>query len=508
MSERDAATLLRRVRLVPLRSPAVSDEPVDVRIAGGVVVEVAASLSSAPGELVIEADGRHATPGLWDQHVHMTQFAQSRRRLDLRDVTSAQDALRIVAGHVATLPAGDVSTVLGFGHRSAGWSRPATVAELDAVSGGRPVVLISGDVHNGWVNSHALRVLGLSGVTGPLEENDWFGAFERLAELPGAEGDPEADLRRAVAEAPSRGVVGVVDFEFGQGFLDWPARIERGVDQLRVRTATYADRLDDVIAAGLRTGDDLPGSTGLAQMGPLKIIADGSLSTRTAFCCAPYLDDSGTESPRGHMNITGDALAALLLRARQHGLEAAVHAIGDATAAEALGAFETTEATGSIEHAQLLSAPDIARMGRLGVRASVQPSHLYDDRDVIERSWPDRADRCFPLRALLDAGVEARLGSDAPVAPLDPWLSMAAAVHRSGDDRPAWHPEQAISAREALVASTDGQDTIVVGSRGDVVLLDGDPLREVGDSAAAARQLRTVAIAATVVAGRATHLAI
>ena len=106
------------------------------------------------------------------------------------------------------------------------------------------------------------------------------------------------------------------------------------------------------------------------------------------------------------------------------------------------------------------------------------------------------------------AGVTLAMGSDAPVAPLDPWLAMAAAVHRSGDDRPAWHPEQAITGAEALTASTDGQGTVREGSRGDVVLLDADPLRAFGDAEGSGEQaayLRRMPVAATLVAGRLVH---
>jgi predicted amidohydrolase YtcJ len=303
-------------------------------------------------------------------------------------------------------------------------------------------------------------------------------------------------------------VVGIVDMEFGQSHLDWPRRLTRGIDRLRVRVAAYPDRLEEVLAAGLRSGQGLPGGEGLLAMGPLKIISDGSLNTRTAYCHEPYADAESLEFARGKQNHSLEELIRLMSRAREGGLESAVHAIGDAAVASALDAFETTASPGSIEHAQLVAPGDIPRMSRLGVRASVQPAHLLDDRDVAQQCWPDRADRCFPLRSMIGAGVRLVMGSDAPVAALDPWLAMAAAVHRSGDGREPWNPGQSLTVAEALAASTDGQLTVAAGNLGDVALLDDDPLRVFPDSAAVAAHLRAVRVAATLVAGRVTHIAI
>jgi predicted amidohydrolase YtcJ len=106
---------------------------------------------------------------------------------------------------------------------------------------------------------------------------------------------------------------------------------------------------------------------------------------------------------------------------------------------------------------------------------------------------------------MCDDGVELALGSDAPVSPLDPWLAIAAAVHRSADDRDPWHGEQALTPAEALAASVDGQPTVGVGSPGDLVLLDADPLAAGADSAATGAALRNMAVALTVVAGRVVH---
>ncbi len=502
-------TLIRNARLVEVAGvPAPTAEPVDLRVVDGTVTEVADRLVPALDDEVFDAAGRWAIPGLWDHHVHMTQWADVATRLDLSGTTSAEEAVARVARHVATLDPKDGSVVSGYGHRTGAWTRLPTVAELDAVSGLHPVVLISGDAHHGWLNSAALALLGVPPRDTTLDENDWFPVWGRLNELPGAGQAQRLAVRDAVRAAASLGVVGVTDLEFGGAYVDWRERFGQGVDSLRVRAATYAEGLDEVIAAGLRSGDDLAESGGLVTMGPLKIISDGSLNTRTAYCCSPYAESETLEFPHGRLNNSPEELTELFTRAHGNGLDLAVHAIGDRALGIALDAFAATGARGGIEHAQLVDLADLPRMAALGVRASVQPAHLLDDRDVTERCWPERSGRCFAFRPMLEAGVELALGSDAPVAPLDPWLAMAAAVHRTGDDRAPWHPEHALTAAEALAASTDRQPTLRQGSRGDVVLLDHDPLAAYGETAAVAAHLRRMGVAATFVAGRPTHLAL
>ncbi len=494
------SVLVRAARLVPVGAPAPRD-PVDLRLRDGRVHEVGPDLRPGPDEQVLEADGRWVVPGLWDAHVHLQTWARAAVRLDLSGTSSAEQVVAVVAAHVTALP-DDGAPVVGYGQRTATWPRRPTVAELDAVCGGRAVVLVSGDGHAGWLSSRALERLGLPARTGPVEEAEWFEAFARLGEL-GPEAGAATALQDAVAAAAALGVVGVTDLEWERGPFVWPDRVGPGTDLLRVRTATYADGLDAVLAAGLRTGTPLPGTDGLVTMGPLKVIFDGSLNTRTAWCCAPYA--GGDDGWTGMVNLSPAELTALCRRAAQGGLEVAVHAIGDAAVAAALDAVEASGARGSLEHVQLVADEDVPRFAALGVRASVQPAHLLDDRDVTAALWPDRQARSFALRSLVDAGAELRLGSDAPVARLDPWLAMAAAVHRSADDRPAWTPEQSLTPAEALAASTDGRRTPAPGAPADLVLLDTDPLAPASDPAGAAAALRSVRVAATLRGGRLTH---
>lgn len=509
-----AATPLQASLLVRgARPPGRTGGAVDLRVVDGILADVAPGLARHPGEDVVDAGGRWAIPGLWDAHVHLGQWAASLGRLDLSGARSAVEALELVRAQLARTGHGGI--VVAHGFRAAVWPDHPTRSALDAVAGDVPVVLISGDVHSGWLSSPARALLGVpvtaaeagaatgaAADDGLLREEPWFAAMTRLGELP--TGDETAFYRTALAGAAARGVVGVTDMELAANAALWPERVAAGLDTLRVRTATYADRLEEVIAAGLRTGQPLPGSRGLLTMGPLKVISDGSLSTRTAHCSAPYADPGEPGHPHGVQNVAPDVLVELLARAAGAGLHAAVHAIGDAAVDVALDAFTATGARGSVEHAQLLTPAQPVRMARLGVVASVQPAHLLDDREITEDIWPGRGDRCFPLRELADAGVRLAFGSDAPVAPLDPWLAMAAAVHRSADARPPWHPEHQLTAAEALAASTDGS-ALRPGEPGDVVLLDADPLQPFPTTAEVADHLRKMPVAMTVVAGRVVH---
>ena len=500
-----ADLLIRRARLVPLAPDDVApDQPLDVHVRDGLVVEVGTTLERPRGVEEVDADGRWLMPGLWDQHVHLGQWTLARQRLDLAMAVSPEDVVARVGARVHASPG---EPIIGWGHRPGTWTRGVTVAELDDVTGVTPVVLIAGDGHHAWLNSVALAALGLPPREGPDEtvrENEWFDAYALLYSLTGTDGTAPPAYRASLESAAAMGIVGMVDFEFVGGVDEWLERWAAGCDLLRVRMATYVNGLDDVVSRGLRSGSPL-GDDDRLVMGPLKIISDGSLNTRTAWCCEPYADADRLEFPVGAPNLTEHELRFQLARANVAGLEVATHAIGDAAVTAALDAYTTTGAHGSIEHAQLISRDDVRRMAWLGLRASVQPAHLLDDRDLTELIWPGRAERCFAFRWMFDDGVPVVLGSDAPVSPLDPWLAVAAAVHRSDDEREPWSPQHALSVREALASSTDRQPMVGVGSRGDFTLLDLDPYARVDD---VRRHLRGMSVALTAVGGAVVHRAL
>lgn len=482
--------LLRTVRRV-----GTSGAPADVRITDGRVTEIAPAGTldpAGPDTEVVDAAGAWLGPGLRDHHTHFDQWALVRRRVDVSGCDSAESTADLLAA-VARTGVPD-RVLIGHGYRDGLWPTPARRELLDQAAPGLPTVVISGDLHAVWCNALALAhfsaLVGRSleaGADGVLREQDAFDVTGALSQVP----DDLLDgyVADAVEAAAARGVTGVVDLEMRFGLDRWARRIHAGTDALRVASGVYPAELDAVIDRGLRTGDVVDRTRGLLTMGPFKVVTDGSLGTRTA----AMTDGSGV------LAWEFDDLVAITRRAVDAGLVPAIHAIGDRANTLALDVFEAVGARGTIEHAQLLVDTDVDRFARLGVSASVQPEHAMDDRDIADRHWAGHTDRAFAFASLARAGARLLLGSDAPVAPLDPWVSMAAAVGRDRDGRDPWHPAERLSALAAWRGSTDGRVSVAVGDVADLVLVGSDPLT------ASSSALRSMPVLATAIAGRFTY---
>ncbi|MCI1018010.1 amidohydrolase family protein [Microbacterium sp. C5A9] len=486
---------IRAVRIVgPGQEFLIDDEPVDIFIDDGRISDIAPAGALRPRGEVLDGNGAWVTPGLWDNHVHTVQWALATERVALGGATSAAEAAAIMSA-AAPLPDG---RKVGSGFRDAMWPDAPSLALLDGATGPIPTYLINADVHSTWLNSAALRLEGFASPDGMLREQDAFEISRRLNAVDPERGD--AAVVAAGDRAASRGVTGLVDFDMAWNADAWPRRVAAGFAAHRVEFAIYPFDLTRAISAGLRTGEfheaaEVPAAgRGLIRVGPLKIISDGSLGTRTAACSHAY---PGDPENFGVLTVPPAELTELLTVATGAGLGVAVHAIGDRAVTGALDAFTVSGAVGTIEHAQLVRHADLARFGRLGVIASVQPQHALDDRDLVGRHWAGQTSIGYPLGALRDAGVELRFGSDAPVAPLDPWQAIAAAVTRTDDDRDPWHPEERLTREQALQASV--RTALRPGEPADIALCGFDPL------SASGADLRAMPVLATMVAGRLTH---
>ena len=236
---------------------------------------------------------------------------------------------------------------------------------------------------------------------------------------------------------------------------------------------------------------------------------DGTLGSKTA----RLLDGSGVE-------ITSrEQFEDIVRRSARPAGPVAVHAIGDQANRDALDGFEAAAEEWRprglrqrIEHAQLVAEDDFRRFGELGVAASPQFTHAPSDRDLADETWAGMTDRAYAWRSLLDGGALLANGSDAPVEELDPLLGLRAGVTRSLDDRPGWHPEQAVTIEEALVATTVNpawlagderrRGKLVPGMLADLVVLDRDPVETPPDELDSIRSSRRCSAGAGFTAAR------
>ncbi|AJW39961.1 Exoenzymes regulatory protein AepA precursor [Rhodococcus sp. B7740] len=469
---------------------------VDIELVGSVIASITpAGSRRTPGAEVLDGGGGVALPGFVDSHVHLTQWAAARRRIDVGPAMSAADAVALVYPYART--AGD-SVVRANGFRDAHWPEEPHKDLLENALPGARVAMTSMDLHTLWLSPALLDDLGIDHPTGVLRDVDGLEAVMALEEQ-----DDPAELDRAVLDATAalavRGVTGVVDFEFADNKTVWDRRLTAGSPAVRIDTTVWPQWLDEALDRGERTGD-VSAHSELIRRGPLKVMLDGSLNTRTACCHDRYPGIDGDDA-YGLLLETQESLFELVARASRGGITAAVHAIGDRANGVALDAFERAGCGGRIEHAQQILPEDITRFADLGVTASVQPQHAMSDRDIAEDLWAGRRSVAYGYGSLHRSGARLLFGSDAPVSPPEPLAGVAAAVFRTDDERPPWHLDEAVPLEVALRASCGGRGSLRVGDAADIVVLVEHPVhRSVHD-------LAETEIRATICAGALTHAA-
>ena len=487
-----------------LRRARTAGAVVDVLSSTAVVAD-RAGLPAPAGAEVVDLDGRALLPGLWDAHVHFDQWTLARRRLDLGPAGSAAEATALVAARLRADPPEPGTALVGHGFRDALWPDAPHRDLLDPVTGDVPVVLVAADLHCCWLNSAAAARYGMADhPTGLVRERDWMpimtdvGGAGRAARPLVRRDGPGGGRARGGRDRRLRGAVAAR--RVGRADRRRRGRAAGG----GVGVARGARPADGPIARGLRSGDVVPGTDGLLTMGPLKVVTDGSLNTRTACCDDPYpgLRPARTRAACCWWGRTSCCPCCTGPPGRDR---RAVHAIGDRANALVLDAFAALTRAGAAGGSSTPSC--CATSTRPGSpRSAWWPACSPPTRSTTATSptgyWAGRTGRAFPYRSLLDAGAELVLGSDAPVAPLDPWITIAAAVHRSGDDRPDVAPGAGDPAA-GRAGRVDGP------RRPDRGRAARRPVRHRPRSGrgAGADRLSTMPVAGTLLGGRWTHRA-
>lgn len=459
----------------------------------------AAKAKAAKDARDIDLKGAAAYPGFVDAHAHLTGIGLRELTLNLDQVKSIAELAAAVNAYAAAHPEG---AIYGRGWIETHWpeKRFPNRADLDAAAPGRIVVLGRADGHASVASSAALAKAGITAATtapaggqilkGPDGQPDGM-LIDHAQSLvkdvipPPSEALKREALRKAGQLYASRGWTGLDNMSVMADDLAL-LRDEAAKGGFNIRVDNYMDPSGaaEVLAKGPSTD-----STGLIRVRGIKLYMDGALGSRGAALLEPYSDAEGL----GLQLTPRDQGLDLMKKAKAVGAQVAMHAIGDRGNRMTLDWFEEalagdTQARWRIEHSQIVADTDVPRFAKLGVIASMQPSHAIGDLYFAPaRLGQARLHEGYRWKDFLDAGVVVAAGSDAPVEVGDPRIEFYAAVYRHSLDGFAnadWHLEEAVTRAQALKMLTLAPayavfrekelGTLEVGKKADVTAFDKD----------------------------------
>lgn len=450
--------------------------------------------------------GAVVIPGFVDSHAQVMDLGLSTLTLDLSDAATVAQAQALVAAYAAEFPGRPWLVGRGWD-----FDPLPTAQELDAVSDGRPIMLVSADGHAVWANSAALATAGITAQTadpaggrimrrngsrvpaGVLVDNAM--ALLTVHVPPPRAGDMDLALHEAQQLFFRHGVTAVADM--GTGIEDWMAFRRAGdADRLQLRIMAYADAVPTMLLIGG------PEPTGWLyddrlRLNGVRLALDGGLQSRGALLKASYADDAAT---RGLAVLDGTQLRNSISRAGMDGFQVAIDASGDAAVADALAAIDqlAVDFTGDrrwrIEQAHVVDPADLAQFGQHGIVASLQPAlQVVDAPMATARLGPDRLAGTQGWAAIAATGAPLAFGSDAPVQVPAPLAGIAAAIGTISREAAL----AAYTAGGAYAGFAEGRfGTLGLGERADFVVLSGDPINANADT------IRAIVVQETWIAGQ------
>ncbi len=476
------------------------------------------------GTKLLDLGAATVIPGVVDAHLHLLGLGLALAEVDLTGARSWDEAIARVAARARAARPGE--WIRGRGWDQNRWPDQTLPGEapLSRAVAANPAALTRVDGHAILLNAAALRLAGITSATpdppggriarrpdgsptGLLLDNAMALATRVLPAPSPAE--TRAAALAAIRHVHRHGLVGVHEPWVTQATIAvYEELAGAGRFALRDYVMIAADPagLGPALARGPRSA--LYG--GRLWLRAWKAFADGALGSRGAALLEPYDDDPGNA---GLLLSDAAEIRRLAAQALRLGFQLCVHAIGDRANRLVLDAYQAALAAAPaadhrfrIEHAQVLSPPDIPRFAALGVIPSMQTSHAASDRPwAAARLGPARARGAYAWRALLDTGVVVPNGSDAPVEPVNPLLGFHAAITReeaAGGPAGGAGPAPRMTREEALRSLTRWPayaafmereaGSIAPGKYADFTVLDRDLMTVAPDELLATNVVMTI----------------
>ncbi|HSS16660.1 MAG TPA: amidohydrolase [Candidatus Dormibacteraeota bacterium] len=425
---------------------------------------------------IVDLHGSTVVPGFTDSHCHIFGIGEREMRLNLEGTNSLEDFLGRVKERVDKTGPG--KWISGRGWIETFWKPPQfpTRHDLDKIAPNNPVFLTRADGHASIANSAALKIARIDKNT-----PDPFGGqiLKKNSEPNGmlldnaqdlvarnipkpTEDEREEALLRGIDREVKLGWCGIQNAGSHKEDVDLIRKaFETGKIKIRFVNAVYGPGED--AQSFLREGSIIDAFDHHFTQRTIKVLVDGALGSRGAALLKPYSDAPETS---GLLRQKPEELRPMFEEALRRGIQVETHAIGDRANRLILDLYEQAfkavppeerkirEPRWRIEHAQIVDPDDIPRFAELGVIPSMQPSHAIGDLFFARaRLGMDRLVGAYAWQSFIKSGCIIAGGSDAPVERGEPMIEFYAAVARKsikGKSGEGWHPEQAVSRKDAL----------------------------------------------------------
>ncbi|MFL6528406.1 MAG: amidohydrolase, partial [Chthoniobacterales bacterium] len=299
----------------------------------------------------IDLGGKTVVPGFIDAHTHPAVAGRMHLRqvdCDLRSIAAIQGVIRERA---AKTPEGQ--WILGFKYDDTKTSdgRPLTRADLDAATADRPVHIQHRGGHTAYANSLAFKMAGVDestpdpaggkfdrdpntkSLTGRVAENA-TAVFDKVIPDTFTRDDYREGVKLITKMMARTGITSAHD-AFGthddlRGYQD---AHDSGDLAVRIYCLIGYQEIDKMLAAGIRTGF----GNEWVRVGAMKMVADGSISERTAHLSQAYV---GRPNDFGIEVMTEDQLYATAKNAHENDWQIGVHTNGDVAIDTMLRVYE------------------------------------------------------------------------------------------------------------------------------------------------------------------------
>jgi len=424
----------------------------------------------------IDLMGQLVLPGFTDTHLHILDYALAESQVKLNDCCSIQEVIEKGRDYFVKNGASR-GWILGRGwdqRRFKDESRLLTRHDLDKISTEYPLLYSRVCGHVASVNSLALeKLLEMEEAKGLMQYIDTengilreSAAFIHPRLLEGLSTEAVEELiSHAHKDLNKEGITGIHTADFlALPEKEWEKIIDayRGLENKRKLTVrTYEQCMfnefkvfEDFMSKGYRTGQ----GSSLFRIGPLKLLADGSIGARTALMKEPYSDDPGNY---GFQVFNEDALRKFFTAAAEAGMQIAVHGIGDRSieiTADLINELNSSKKGNpdrhGIVHAQFTNQAILEKMKSGDILAYIQPVFVGSDMDIAEsRVGKKRLEKAYAWKTMLDMGIKVSGGSDCPVESFSILENIYYAVTRKnskGSPEEGWLPQEKLTVDEAV----------------------------------------------------------